>query len=62
MSTTVIGLFAGLLVGLGIAIDGLTGFLLLVVFGAVGFVIGKVIDGDLDLSSVLNSGSSRGVR
>ena len=62
MSTTVIGLFAGLLVGLGIAIDGLTGFLLLVVFGAVGFVIGKVIDGDLDLSSFLNSGSSRGVR
>ncbi len=62
MSTNVIGLFAGLLVGLGIAIDGLTGFLLLVVFGAVGFVIGKVIDGDLDLSSVLNSGSSRGVR
>ncbi len=62
MSTNVIGLFAGLLVGLGIAIDGLTGFLLLVVFGAVGFVIGKVIDGDLDLSSVLSSGSSRGVR
>ncbi len=62
MSTTVIGLFAGLLVGLGIAIDGLTGLLLLVVFGAIGFVIGKVIDGDLDLSSVLNSGSSRGVR
>ncbi len=62
MSTTVIGLFAGLLIGLGIAIDGFTGFLLLVVFGALGIVIGKVVDGDLDLSSVLSSSPSRGPR
>ncbi len=59
MSTTVIGLFTGLLIGLAIAIDGFNGFLLLVVFGAVGIVIGKVLDGDLDMSSMLNSASSR---
>ncbi len=59
MSTTVIGLFTGLLIGLAIAIDGFSGFLLLVVFGTVGFVIGKVLDGDLDMSSMLNSASSR---
>ena len=59
MSTTVIGLFTGLLIGLAIAIDGFNGFLLLVVFGAVGIVIGKVLDGDLDVSSMLNSASSR---
>jgi uncharacterized membrane protein len=59
MSTTVIGLFTGLLVGLAIAIDGFNGFLLLVVFGALGIVVGKVIDGDIDLSSMLNSASSR---
>lgn len=62
MSTTVIGLFTGLLVGLAIAIDGFTGFLLLAVFGAIGVVVGKVVDGDIDLSAVLNSGSSRGSR
>ncbi len=59
MSTTVIGLFTGLLIGLAIAIDGFNGFLLLVVFGAVGIVVGKVLDGDLDMSSMLNSASSR---
>lgn len=59
MSTTVIGLFTGLLLGLAIAIDGFNGFLLLVVFGAVGIVIGKVLDGDLDVSSMLTSASSR---
>jgi uncharacterized membrane protein len=62
MSTTVIGLFTGLLVGLAIAIDGFNGFLLLVVFGALGVVVGKVIDGDIDLSSMLNSASSRRTR
>ncbi len=59
MSTTVIGLFTGLLIGLAIAIDGFNGFLLLVVFGAVGIVIGKVLDGELDVSSLLNSATSR---
>ena len=64
MSTTVIGLFTGLLVGLGIAIDGFPGFLLLLVFGAIGVVVGKVMDGELDLSRILGSGSggSRGSR
>lgn len=62
MTITVIGLFTGLLVGLGIAIDGFNGFLLLVVFGAIGLVIGKVLDGDIDVSSVLNNATSRRVR
>ncbi len=62
MTITVIGLFAGLLVGLGIAIGGFNGFLLLVVFGAIGLVIGKVLDGDIDVSSVLNNATSRRVR
>ncbi len=59
MSSTVIGLFTGLLIGLATAIDGFNGFLILVVFGAIGIVIGKVLDGDLDVSSMLNSASSR---
>jgi uncharacterized membrane protein YeaQ/YmgE (transglycosylase-associated protein family) len=59
VSTTVIGLFVGLLFGLAIAIDGFSGFLLLLVFGAIGVIVAKVIDGELDLSTVLNSRSSR---
>lgn len=60
MSNTVIGIFAGLLIGLGIAIDGFSGFLLLVVFGAVGLVVGKVVDGDIDVSQYLGGRGGQG--
>lgn len=64
MSTTIIGLFAGLLVGLGIAINGFYGFLVLLVFGAIGLVVGKVLDGDIDVSALLSGrdGSRSGSR
>jgi hypothetical protein len=60
LSISVIGLFAGLLVGLGIAIDGFSGFLVLVVFGALGFVVGKILEGEIDLSSVFSGRGSSG--
>ena len=54
-----IGLIAGLLLGVAAAVGGLTGFLIAVVLGAFGLVVGRVIDGDLDLTSVLSRGRDR---
>jgi uncharacterized membrane protein YeaQ/YmgE (transglycosylase-associated protein family) len=47
------GLYAGLLLGLAWAVTGFGGFLLTAVLGAVGFVVGKVMSGQLDLTPYL---------
>ena len=53
MTRTTTGLFVGLLLGLAIALAGFDGFLVTLVAGGIGFVIGRVLDGDLDLSPYL---------
>jgi len=58
-SATVVGLFAGLVLALGILIDGFFGFVLLAFFGTIGLVIGRVIDGDIDISAYLNRSRTR---
>lgn len=59
ISAPVVGLFAGLLLALGILIDGFFGFLLLALFGTVGVVIGRIINGDIDVSSYVDRGRTR---
>lgn len=59
MSRTMIGLLVGLVLGLSIAIDGFTGFLVTAVGALVGFLVGKVLDGDLDLSPYLGGAGRR---
>jgi len=59
MSLSIFGLFAGLLLAIAAAAGGWEYFLLGIVLAAVGFVIGKVLDGELDLSPYLSSRSSR---
>ena len=59
MSSVAIGLFAGLLLALVAAVGGFGMFLLAVVLGAVGVVVGLVVDGRLDLAGVV-SGRGRG--
>jgi len=53
MSLSTLGVFAGLLLAIAAAAGGWEYFLLAVVLGAVGFVVGKVLDGELDLSPYL---------
>jgi hypothetical protein len=53
ISRTTIGLFAGLLVALVVALGGFGGLLAALFFGGCGLVIGRVLDGRLDLSAVL---------
>ncbi len=58
MNATAIGLLTGLILGLAAVIGGFPGFLLALVLGAIGLVVGRVLDGELDLSQVL-SGKGR---
>lgn len=59
MSAAVVGLFTGLLLALIAAVGGGGAFLLALVLGAVGLTIGLVVDGRIDLGSLL-SGFRRG--
>ncbi|MBE1465877.1 hypothetical protein [Kibdelosporangium phytohabitans] len=53
MSGTTLGLLTGLALGLAAAFGGFTAFLLVVVFGALGLLAGRVADGKLDLAQLL---------
>ena len=52
-STSTTGLYVVLLLGLAWAVTGFGGFLLTAGLGAVGFVIGKIVSGQLDLTPYL---------
>jgi uncharacterized membrane protein YeaQ/YmgE (transglycosylase-associated protein family) len=53
MTTSTVGLLAGLLLAVAAAAGGLTGFLVAVVLGAAGYLVGGHYDGELDLSQLL---------
>lgn len=53
MTRSALGLIAGLLMAIAIAIDGFPGFLLALVLGVVGFLVGAHFEGQLDLSALL---------
>jgi len=59
VSSVAIGLFAGLLLALVAAVGGFSMFMLAVVLGALGVLVGMVVDGRLDVSGVL-AGRRRG--
>jgi uncharacterized membrane protein len=53
MTSSTLGLVAGLLLGVAAAAGGLWGFLIALLLGAVGYLIGAHRDGELDLSALL---------
>ena len=55
MNATTLGLLTGLILGLAGVIGGFSGFLLTLVLGAIGLLVGRVLDGELDLSEVFNA-------
>ncbi len=59
MNATQTGLLAGLILGAAGAIGGFNAFLIALLVGAVGLVIGRVLDGELDISGVLGRGRDR---
>ncbi|ALE73996.1 hypothetical protein Ae168Ps1_5608 [Pseudonocardia sp. Ae168_Ps1] len=59
MNATQTGLLAGLLLGIAGATGGFLFFVLTLVLGAIGLVVGRVLDGELDVSGVLGRGRDR---
>lgn len=62
MQATTLGLLTGLISGLALAVGNFGDFLLVLFLGAVGFVVGRVLDGQLDLTQYLGSGNRRSRR
>jgi uncharacterized membrane protein len=58
MTTSTLGLLAGLLLTVAITTGGLLGLLLAVLLGGAGYLVGGHVDGQVDLSQVL--GNRRG--
>lgn len=55
MKLSAIGLVVGLLLAIAAAIGGWGAFLLALVLGAIGAVVGAHLDGDLDLTALTRS-------
>ncbi|WP_404351822.1 DUF2273 domain-containing protein [Phycicoccus jejuensis] len=52
MTTSTVGLLAGLLLGVATAAGGFPGFLIALVLGLVGYFVGGHYDGEVDLSAL----------
>ncbi|MFR9729305.1 hypothetical protein ACL03H_08755 [Saccharopolyspora sp. MS10] len=59
MNATQTGLFGGLLLGVAAACGGFTGFLIALVLGAIGLIVGRVLDGELEIGDFLGRGKDR---
>lgn len=59
MNAVQTGLLAGLILGVAAAAGGFTGFLIALVLGAIGVVVARVVDGELDLGEVFGRGGDR---
>ncbi|MEU3529998.1 MULTISPECIES: hypothetical protein [Streptomyces] len=59
MSTAMIGMIAGMALGFAGYFGGFGAFLLVAALGAVGFVVGRLAEGDLDLGDFFRSRDRR---
>ncbi len=55
MNASSLGLIAGLLLGVAAAAGGFTGFLIALVLGVIGFLVGGQRDGEFDLSALFSN-------
>ncbi|MFF5721649.1 hypothetical protein [Streptomyces buecherae] len=59
MSTAIVGLAVGMALGFAGYFGGFTAFLLVAALGAIGFIVGKLADGDLHWSQFARPGQDR---
>ncbi|RSS86505.1 hypothetical protein EF919_36450 [Streptomyces sp. WAC02707] len=59
MSMAVVGLIAGMALGFAGYFGGFGAFLLVAALGAVGFVVGRLLEGDMDLGDFFRSRDDR---
>lgn len=58
LNATQTGILAGLILGLA-ATQGFTAFLVTLAVGVIGLVVGRVLDGELDLGDVFGKGRDK---
>ncbi|MGH4033596.1 hypothetical protein ACQB60_32230 [Actinomycetota bacterium Odt1-20B] len=59
MNTAVVGLFAGMALGVAAYFGGFGAFLLVAALGAVGFVAGRVVESGIDVREFLGGRGGR---
>jgi hypothetical protein len=59
MTRTTIGILIGLALGLALAFGSFGQMLIVALFGAIGLVVGRVLDGELDLGAYLSGRRDR---
>lgn len=59
MSLSTTCLIVGLALGFAVILDGFVGFLIVFVFGLIGLVVGRVLEGELDIAAVLGGRGAR---
>ena len=59
MSATAMGILAGLVLGVVAVFVGFGAFLIVALLGAVGFVIGRAVEGKLDIAALFGRASDR---
>ncbi|WP_280342492.1 hypothetical protein [Nocardia neocaledoniensis] len=62
MSATTICLAMGLSLGFAAAFGGLGAFAVVLIFGGLGLLVGRWLDGEVDLSGLVRSAQDRGRR
>ena len=60
MSMAVVGMIAGMALGFAGYFGGFGAFLLVAALGAVGFVVGRFLDGDLEPGDFFRAATDRG--
>ncbi|WP_380168894.1 hypothetical protein [Jannaschia sp. R86511] len=53
MNTTTLGLAAGIALGFAAAFGGFYAFVLVLLFGAIGLLVGRILGGQLDVSALI---------
>ncbi|MBA2427880.1 MAG: hypothetical protein H0V60_12480 [Actinobacteria bacterium] len=61
MKPTYVGLFVGLILGLALVLEGFGEMLVVALAGAVGYLVMKVVEGELDPSDYIGGASRRGL-
>ncbi len=59
MTPTVTGLFVGLILGFALIVGNFGDMLIVALFGAIGFIVMKIVEGEIDLDALTNRQSRR---
>lgn len=59
MSRTTTALFVGLILGLTAAFGNFGAFVVVMLFGAIGLIVGMILDGKIDVRSLLGRATER---